>query len=114
MVFHPSDPTAYFHSYDPRPVRLIHGEHWLEDVIFGAQTRMTRVTPRMFTELLASMQSILADEIPEWRHTYNELFARFERHELKGLAAYVAYLSRTYFDAQFILISPWERTRQSE
>lgn len=114
VVFHPSDAVAYFHSDDPRLVRLMHGEHWLEKALFGAKERMAKVLSGMFKEMVASMEAVLAEEIPTWERQHREMFARFVRHEMRGLAAYVAYLARTYFDVQFILISPWESTRQSE
>jgi len=114
VVFHPSYAIAYFHSDDPRPVPLMHGKHWLKTVLFAGKERMIKVSQEMFKELAASMEAVLSKEIPAWKRQHPEMFSRFARHEIRGLAAYVAYLARTYFDAQFILISPLERIRQSE
>jgi len=114
VVFHPSDARAYFHSHDPRPIQMMDGERWLENVLAGCEERMTEVSEEMFKELAASMETVLAREIPTSERRDRELRARFEQHEMRGLAAYVAYLARTYFDTQFILISPQEKTRQSE
>ncbi|MFZ4439378.1 MAG: hypothetical protein ACOYOS_13185 [Syntrophales bacterium] len=114
VVYHPSDAVAYFHSDEPRAVRLIHGEIWLEKVFFGQERRMTKVSHEMFNELLASMEAVLAKAIPAWERQHREMLDRFARHEMEGLAAYVSYLARTYFDAQFILISPWEKTGESK
>jgi hypothetical protein len=114
VVFHPSSPVAYFHSDDPRPVPLMHGEHWLKKALSAWRERVTEISPEMFKGLLASMEAVLTDEIQGWKRQHREMFPRFAQHEMRGLAAYVAYLARTYFDAQFILISPMEKTVQSE
>jgi len=113
VVFHPSDPMAYLYSVEPRPIRSIPGKHWQEKVFFGAKERMTKVNPDMFKELLASIEATLSDELPFWKRQQEALLERFTRHDTKGLAAYVSYLARTYFDSQFILVSAWEQRRQT-
>lgn len=114
VVFHPSDAVAYFHSEYPRPFRMMQGKGWLEKVLFSSKQRTTKVSPQMFKKILVSMESILVKKVRGWERQHKEMFERFARHEMRGLAAYVSYLARTYFDTQFILISPWDKTGESE
>ncbi|MBU0734083.1 MAG: hypothetical protein KKG10_08020 [Proteobacteria bacterium] len=114
VVFHPSGTVAYFHSEDERPVQLIHGKEWLERVFFGAKQRMSEVSLEMLNELVTSMHNVLFEAIPGWKRQHRETFDRFARHEKRGLAAYVSYLARTYYDSQFVLISPFDKTTESE
>ena len=113
IVFHPSDPTAFFHSAEPRPIQSIPGATWHEKVVFSAQSRMKEITPGMLGGLLESIEVILSKEMPSWQTQRHVLFERFIGHELRGVAAYVSYLARTYFDSQFILLSPWEENTPS-
>lgn len=114
VVFHPSDAIAYLHSHEARPIRLMRGEEWLEKALLGGKQRMSKVSPGIFKELLLSMEGVLSHAVPAWERQRREMSDRFARYETKGLAAYVSYLARAYFDAQFFLISPWEETTESE
>ncbi|NQU03678.1 MAG: hypothetical protein HQ589_05975 [Syntrophaceae bacterium] len=114
VVFLPGEATAYLHSREPHPIRLIAGEQWQEKVSSHAKEKMTKVVPEMFDRMLIMIKESLSEVLPPWERRQDDLYERFARHEMKGLAAYVSYLTRTYFDLQFFLISPWDQSEQFE
>lgn len=112
LVFHPSDPTAYLYSEEPRRTNLIIGGQWQERVFFSAKERMVKLTPEKFKELLISLEGTLSDYVPSWERKPDILHERFAGHGIRGIAGYVSYLARTYFDAQFFIISPSEQKKE--
>jgi len=105
VVFHPQQSTAYLHSNEGHPIEMVKGTIWQEKILFAADQRVDDLTETFFRELLDRIRKAMAEELPTWERREEVLSEQFTGRERAGLAAYISYLVRTYFDAQFFLVT---------
>lgn len=105
IVFEPDDPIAYRCSQERKPVHWSHGEALLENIEVSFTKKHQKIDLSFFKSITHNFLGLLEERHKDLSVFKDKEFLSQKLESLQREAAFAAYLSRAYFDAELFVVN---------